>query len=262
MLGITQEPNSLPPWNLISSNRRNRNEVETRITADLLVAAEKNAWGRGRGRLGWESFRPSSALVVRERITEKVTFTPRRKQRRMWAMLVTGRAFTTGVIRAKAWPWVAPSQDASWRCPFCFLLLLQFILPSSSKPSLAQHRGTHSCDPRDETHYHFLDLSSWMPNKFNFSPVLFPSDKTMLREAETNGMHPIYSAIIVYNYIKDAMLSEEILKRHNISRKISSGFDFQHCFRGAENWTRGVVPAKPMLYHWAKPSALTSYNSE
>lgn len=210
--------------------------------------------GRGRERLGWECFRPSSALVVRERITEKVTFTPRRKQRRMWAMLVTGRAFTTGVIRAKAWLGAAPSQDASWRCPFCFLLPLQFIMPSSSKPSLAQHRGTHSCDPRDETHYHFLDLSSWIPNKSIFSPVLSPPDKTILREAETNDMHLIYSAIIVYNYIKDAVRQRRSWRDTILAGRLAQALTF--------NTVLGVLRTEPRVRCLQSQCSTTGLNPQ
>lgn len=150
MLGITQEPNSPPPWDVISSDRRNRNEVGTPVTADLLVVAEKNTWGgagSGRGKnasdqaLLWWSGKASLKKWLLHQGESKDPCEPC-----LWQEGV----FTTGVIRAEAWPWAAPSRDASWRCPFLFLPSLQFILPSSSKLSLAQHHVTHRCDPRDD----------------------------------------------------------------------------------------------------------------
>lgn len=52
------------------------------------------------------------------------------------------------------------------------------------------------------------------------------------------------------------------MQSHDIIRKTSSGSKLQHCFRDARDCTQHVVPARPMLYCWAKPSALSPYNFE
>lgn len=255
MLGITQEPNSPPPWDVISSDRRNRNEVGTPVTADLLVVAEKNTWGGARSSRGknasdqallWWSGKASLKKWLLHQGESKDPCEPC-----LWQEGV----FTTGVIRAEALGRTFPGCQLKMSIPLPSLTAIYSAFIFEALPGSASWYS--QMRSQGWPHYHFLDLSYWIPSKSNFSPVLSPSDKTILRKAETNDMHPIYSAIIVYNYIKDAMCQRRSWRDIILAGRPAQASTF--------NTVLGVLRTDPRvwcLYRWAKPSVLTSHNSE